>query len=168
MDNGILVSMGADLSHIPCLTEGMDCGVTSIQNEFIFEGKIMDNERVRIDVYHPMFLLYVCGIDFSKLKKITLLINGVKFLNTSDNELTYTLFEKGVVIIMSDTLCDDIYDNKAINLSRKDTIELKIETTDIDDSIIRIYGIHYNVAYFNSSGTFGGLGYTYHSRMNLK
>ena len=97
MDNGILVSMGADLSHIPCLTEGMDCGVTSIQNEFIFEGKIMDNERVRIDLYHPMFLLYVCGIDFSELKKITLLINGVKFLNTSVNELTYTLFEKGVI-----------------------------------------------------------------------
>ena len=128
----------------------------------------MDNERVRIDVYHPMFLLYVCGIDFSKLKKITLLINGVKFLNTSDNELTYTLFEKGVVIIMSDTLSDDIYDNKAINVSRKDTIELKIETTDIDDSTIRIYGIHNNVVYFISSSIFGGLGYTYDDTRNRK
>ena len=124
MDNGVSASNQAD--HIPCLTEKMECGVTSIHNEFILEQKIMYDEQVRIDVHHPLFLLYVCGIDFSKLKKITLVINGIKFHNTSDNELKYTLFEKSVVIIMSDTLCDDIHDNKAINLSRKHTIDFKI------------------------------------------
>ena len=166
MDNGVSVSNQAD--HIPCLTEKMECGVTSIHNEFILEQKIMYDEQVRIDVHHPLFLLCVCGIDFSKLKKITLVINGIKFHNTSDNELKYTLFEKGVVIIMSDTLCDDIHDNKAINLNRKDTIDLKIETTDIDEYTIQTYGINYNVAFFKSSGSFGGLGCTYYSRMNLQ
>ena len=94
--------------------------------------------------------------------------NGIKFHKTSDNELKYTLFEKGVVIIMIDTLCDDIYGNKAINLSRKDTIDFKIETADIDEYTGQIYGINYNVAFFNSSGSFDGLGCTYRSRMNLK
>ena len=32
---------------------------------------------------------------------------------------------------MSDKLNDDIYDNKAINLSRKDIFNLKIETDNI-------------------------------------
>ena len=51
-----------------------------------------------------------------------------------------------------------------INLTKKDTIDLKIEITDMEGYTIRIYGIHYNVAYFNSSG---GFGFSYCSRWGL-
>jgi hypothetical protein len=62
---------------------------------------------------------------------------------------------------MSDKLSNDIYCNKAINESRKDEIELKIDTNDVDEYTIRVYGLYYNVAYFNNAGSFGGLHYFY-------
>ena len=162
----VCVSIHADSLYIRGIANKLECRVQCIHNTIIQEEQMINDNIVIIDCHHPLFLLYVCGIDVSKLTKISLLINENKF--PSDNELKYTVFEDGIII--SRELCDDIYEHKEIQSAlertevnqRNNIMKLIVETTDVEKYTIRIYGIYYGIAYFDNTDLFLGFHHTYY------
>ena len=148
------VSMFTDITYIQGLGEKMNVSVLNIQNQFTGEEEInTTNKYGMLNFIHPVFLMYVCGVDFLKIKNVSLLIDGDEYYNTSDKKLEYTPFEKGFIIIFDKELHKNIYNNKTINFSNVNKGLLKIET-DEEEYKLRIYAINYQVADFRS-GMFG-------------
>lgn len=111
-----------------------------------------NNQLVTLNFNHPIFLLYICGIPtISSIKSIHLKLDDEQYFNNNDsetNELTYTPFKDGIIILMGDKLAEDVKNNKTLNFSRIEKAKLIINSTETEEYEIRTYGFNYQIASF--------------------
>ena len=121
--------------------------VLTVQNQFTGEDIMYGTEKaINLNFSNPVFLLYVSGIDPVKLKSIHLHFNGEEFFNTSDNKLKYTIVQGKIVILLSDKLDENIYNNTTINLSVINKAVLTVEVDGNEVIPLRVYALNYDIA----------------------